>query len=209
MLSPLRYNHRTKNIITREVALPYDPRVHHRRSIRLSGYDYTLAGGYFITLVAYQHQQLFGEIRTGQMHPNKVGEIVLQVWQDIPQHFLRACLDSSVLMPNHFHAIILFSEGDPEREDALHPNITGNPNLPPKMGTKPGSLGAVIQSFKSVTARKINKLDQTPGAKIWQRNYFEHIIRNEKDLQRIREYIFNNPLNWESDEENQPPRGKK
>ena len=186
--------------------MPYDPRIHHRRSIRLSGYDYSLPGGYFITLVSYQHEYLFGEIRNGQMHLNRIGEIVIQVWHEIPRHFSQACLDSATPMPNHLHAIILLAERGSGSEKTLASSKPENPNLPPKMGTKPGSLGAIIQSFKSITTRKINQLNQTPGVKIWQRNYYEHIIRNENDLQRIREYIFNNPLNWETDEENRPHR---
>ena len=161
----------------------------------------------------------------GGKQKNDFGKIVDYHWRKLPNHFNHIEMDEYRVMPNHFHGIVhivRWPDGCHQSVGAMHSreqfidqqnslinndqntnegNFT-NRNASPLRGphgTLPGSLSAIIQNFLSVTTRKINRIRQTPGAKLWQRNYYEHIIRNDMDLQRIREYINNNPLNWESD----------
>jgi REP element-mobilizing transposase RayT len=212
----------------------YDPTKHHRRSIRLKGYDYTAAGAYFITICTYQRECLFGEIVNGVMQLNTFGLCVQACWQSLPDHFQKLQLDAFVVMPNHLHGILLL-DGDLGKGEAFGQNIRqsnpnfspnasslqdgnlgkgeafgqnirqSNPNFSPNAsplqprGTQPRSVGAIIQNFKSVSTRKINRMHQRNGRTIWQRNYYEHIIRNESAFQTICQYIQNNPLSWELD----------
>ena len=191
----------------------YDPQKHRRRSIRLRGYDYTQPGGYFVTIVTQNRERLFGEVVNGKMVLNTFGQIIDYQWQRLPQHFGHIRLDAYQIMPDHFHGIIIITKkaGSEQGNDARdtgdgdgsgttrnrqaqrriqpHPDTRLN-------GTAPGSLGAIMQNFQSVTTRKINRIRKTPGQKLWLRNYWEHIIRDENDLNRIRKYIINNPLHW-------------
>ncbi len=193
--------------------MPYNPEKHHRRSIRLKGYDYTQPGAYFITVCTYMRECLFGEVVDGQMRLNAWGQIVEQCWREIPIHFPHVALDAFVVMPNHIHGIIVIGDVGATHASPLHQTSasplqpTSPSPLPPShpvhpTGPSQGSVGAIVGSFKSVTTRRINALRGTPGAPVWQRNYYEHIIRNEPSLQRIREYIAMNPLRWHLDREN-------
>ncbi len=155
----------------------------HRRSIRLKGYDYRKAGAYFVTLAAYQHQDLFG-LRIGeQIELNEAGQMATFFWQELAGHF-PVTLDAWMLMPDHLHAI-LFLEGSDE---------DGCLGLSQQNGTLSGSLGAIMQNYKSVTTRKINRLRRTPGLPVWPRNYYEHVIRSYGELENIHRYIMENPL---------------
>jgi len=200
----------------------YDPDRHHRRSIRLKGYDYTQPGAYFVTMVVLNRDALFGQITNGKMNLNPTGQIIRVTWLKLPATFA-VRLDEWVIMPNHFHGIIWILVGagvrvkqwpDPLSTGEAYGNkVFGVSEIllpyaspqPPK-GTQPGSLNAVVQNFKSVSTRKINQALQTPGSKIWQRDYYERIIRNERELIATRQYIRDNPLRWEQDSEN-PARG--
>ena len=173
----------------------YDPEKHHRRSIRLKGYDYRQAGFYYVTICCYQRQCLFGEIVNGVMQPNLIGQTVVAVWNRLTQHFPFIELDAFVLMPNHVHGIIVIEE----REIKLDPQVNSNSSLP--QGTQSGSLGAIIKNFKSVSKRRINRLNKNKLT-IWQRGYHDKIIRNEEAYENIRRYILENPLKWDEDEEN-------
>ncbi len=153
--------------------MSYNPEIHHRRSIRLQGYDYTNAGIYFVTICCYQRQHLFGEIDNGEMRINAIGQIVSNLWQKIPQHFPNVELDGFILMPDHLHGIIMISESKEK-----------------------SSLANIIQNFKSISSRKINCINKSYGISIWQRNYYERIVRTEQELKNLREYIENNPANW-------------
>ena len=190
----------------------YDPFKHHRRSIRLRGYDYTQAGAYFVTMVAHGRECLFGAIAEGgEMQVNEAGRVVAECWDALPEHFPNVELDAFVVMPNHVHGIVVIGEDDGDaaarRGEAffvvqknaslLHPTQP----TPPR-GTQSGSIGAIIQNFKSISTRRINASRDTAGAQVWQRNYYEHIIRDEKSLNAIRDYIAGNPANWASDDEN-------
>ncbi len=181
----------------------YNPQKHHRRSIRLKGYDYAHPGAYFITLVAWQRQNCFGEIINGEMALNKEGQLIQDAWLRLSAFFpIRQ--EIWVVMPNHFHGLLwiegkgeasapselLTSDINPADASPLRPN-----------GTKPDSLAAIIQNFKSITTRRIHQLGVSPGMPVWQRNYYEHIVRNDKELERIRAYNQSNPLNWHDDQE--------
>ncbi len=199
----------------------YNPKKHHRKSIRLEGYDYSSTGAYFITICVKNRECLLGEIRNRKMILNDFGKIIAYHWKNIPTHFKNAKLDEFVIMPNHFHGILwlvggkdtaTYSEGakhsfkNPENKSTiiernaspLHTAKT--PDRP--NGTKPGSISAIIQNFSSVTTRKINRIRKTPGEKLWQRNYYDRIIRNENELFNIRRYILNNVLKWDLDSAN-------
>jgi len=180
--------------------------VYHRRSIRLKGYDYTQAGAYFVTLVSRHRECIFGEVEEDQVHLNPIGIIIEASWKNL-EHNFPIILDKWVIMPNHFHGIIFL---DPNRTGEALANRRMNrseskmANASPQrpIGTQSGSLGAIIQNFKSISTRKLNKARSTPGIPIWQRNYYEHIIRDEDELNRVRQYILDNPLKWALDQEN-------
>lgn len=174
--------------------MTYNPETHHRRSVRLKGYDYTQAGAYFVTIVTQGRECLFGEVVDGEMVLSKWGKTVQELWDAIPVHFPNAQLDTFVVMPNHVHGIIVVAGA---RHASPLPRTT-----PPPRGPESQSLGAIVGSFKSVVTKSINSLRGTPGISVWQRDYHEHIIRDESTLHRIREYIVNNPLQWAVDCEN-------
>jgi putative transposase len=187
--------------------MPYNPNIHHRRSIRLPGYDYTQAGAYFVTICTHQRQHLFGEIIDGQMYLNLCGQVVVSRWQNIPHHFPCVKLDEFILMPDHLHGIIVI--GDGQGEGIAFPDggsldlESFQGNAMPLRGTETDSLGAIVQNFKSVSTRKINQINRSPRTPVWHRNYHERIIRDETALQNIRRYIAANPSKWEGDRENQ------
>ena len=173
--------------------MKYDPTKHHRRSIRLKGYDYSQAGYYFVTICCYQRQCLFGEIVDGVMRLNQYGEIVAETYQWLSSRYPYVHLDKWIIMPNHFHGIIVLT-------DKLYRGASRTAPTPAndrKLKRKP--LGRLIGAFKTVSTKKINLIRNAPGTLIWQRNYYEHIIRNEESLNRIRQYIVDNPLSWQID----------
>jgi REP-associated tyrosine transposase len=187
------------------------PDKHHRRSVRLNGYDYAQPGAYFITVCTRDHACLFGHVVNGEMHLNDAGEIAQRCWEDIPRHFPHAALDTMVIMPNHVHGIIAITDTPHscKGEASVPPDTSGDPSgthasplRQRPIGTQPGSLSAVVQNFKSISTRKINAARGAPGTPVWQRNYYEHIVRNEAELTAIRDYIMANPLRWDDDENN-------
>jgi|JTFO01.1.fsa_nt_gb REP element-mobilizing transposase RayT len=171
--------------------MKYDPKIHHRRSIRLKGYDYTREGAYFITVCAYKRECLFGRIVDHVMGMNDVGHIVGDEWVKTVLIREEIELGDWVVMPNHFHGIIFIvgSRGTARRAP------TGERLREPVRG----SIPTIVRAFKSAVTKRVNELRGIPGAKLWQRNYWEHIIRDESDLNRIREYIQTNPARWEKD----------
>jgi len=170
--------------------MKYDQATHNRRSIRLKGYDYSQAGAYFVTICTQGRVCLFGEIADGKMVLNDAGRIVADEWIKTALIRDEIELDEWVVMPNHFFFFFLIrSRGD--RPVAPTPT--------PLPGPRPKSIGSLMSGFKSAVTKRINKLRQTPGAKLWQRNYWEHIIRNDGELNRIRQYIMDNPAKWEMD----------
>jgi putative transposase len=187
--------------------MKYDPERHHRRSIRLSGWDYASAGAYFVTICTHERLCLFGEVVDGQMRLNPWGEIVQEEWfrsADIRREIVLH-RDEFVVMPNHVHGIIWITDhggrGDPSGRPYAGRPHTGRYDDRPR-GPASGSIGAIIAQYKSIVTKRINALRNAPGVPVWQRNYYEHIIRDERELGRIREYILNNPARWEIDENN-------
>ena len=171
---------------------------YHRRCIRLKGYDYSQAGAYFITICTQDHGHLLGEIKDRQMQINASGAIVQQCWQDLPNHYLGLELDVFEVMPNHLHGILVLDDTRTgyNFRAGLKPAPTGIA-VP-----KPHGLSEIVRGFKTFSARRINRISGSTGVKFWQRSYYEHVIRNEKELNRIREYIIYNPLRWSLDREN-------
>lgn len=166
-----------------------------RRLLRLGDWDYTRPGAYFITLVAHHNICRFGEIIDGDLRLNTTGKIILEEWERTSEIRREVDLDAYILMPNHLHAIVVLEE-----TTQFHQMIKDNPHL--SFSRSPRSLGALIAGFKSSTTKKVNILEGSPGSPLWQRNYYEHIIRNEADLVRIRRYIQENPARWSLDHEN-------
>ncbi|MFH2065883.1 MAG: hypothetical protein ABIK15_11855 [Pseudomonadota bacterium] len=212
----------------------YNPDIHHRRSIRLQDYDYSQAGAYFITICVQNRECLFGEITNGEMKMNDAGRMVQTIWDEIPSRFDGLELNTFTVMPNHIHGIIMLNPRRGEsrirpciRPSCNHPSCIhpatgqstdqvgdvhynkghhdkGEYKIRPN-GTLPGTVGRIIQAFKSISTHEYMVGVKNSGwapfpGKLWQRNYWEHIIRNETELNRIQEYILNNPSQWESDQ---------
>ena len=175
--------------------MKYDPAKHHRRSIRLRGYDYSQAGYYFVTICCYRRQRLFGKIVDGAMQLNQYGEIVKNEWHQSSLIRQEIELDEYIIMPNHFHGIVIIK---PVGTKGLSPLPSSARSTHPSM--KPRSLSSLMTGFKSAVTKNINIIRNAPGTPVWQRNYYEHIIRNENALNNIRRYIINNPLSWHVDQ---------
>lgn len=167
---------------------------HHRCSIRLKGYDYSQAGAYFITIVTRDRACLFGEVVDGEMRLNDVGKLVRDEWLRTRNIHPNVELDAFVVMPNHFHGISIINDSvGAIHESPLQMTMTQRRNM---------ALPKLIGRFKMLSSKRINEMRGTLGVPVWQRNYYEHIIRNLESLNRIREYIANNPLQWMLDREN-------
>lgn len=182
----------------------YDPEKHHRRSTRLEGYDYAQSGAYFITICAQDRACLFGEVVDREMRVNAMGEMVEFTWFDLPNHVDGLMLDAFVVMPNHVHGIVVITGNvGAGSEPALTEPALTEP-APTTLATrkKRHDLPEIVRQFKTFSARRINQYRQTPGIPVWQRNYYEHIIRNEESLNKIRQYILENPKRWANDREN-------
>jgi putative transposase len=184
--------------------MKYDPNKHHRRSIRLPGYDYSQSGAYFVTICAYQRQCIFGEIIDGQMCLNQCGAIIADEWQKSSVIRKEIELDAWIVMPNHFHGIVIIKNIVRKNCDHIveaNGDDDGGENArSPLQGMKPKSLSSLMAGFKSITTKKINILRDAATTPLWQRNYYEHIIRNPDAMYKIRQYIINNPVSWEIDQ---------
>ena len=178
--------------------MKYGIDIHHRRSIRLKEYDYSQAGLYYITICTQKHLCLFGEIEKGEMILNKYGIIAEKKWLKTSEMRPNIHLDVFVIMPNHMHGIIEITN----RRGTMHRALTTTHRAPAvEQFAKPMSntIPTIIRGYKSSITKQINVLRNQPGVPVWQRNYYEHIIRNEKYHYQISEYIQNNPLKWEND----------
>ncbi len=205
----------------------YNPQIHHRRSIRLKGYDYSQAGLYFVTICVHNREYLFGEITDGKMILNDAGKIANHEWMKTPDIRTNVEMGEFIVMPNHIHGIIrLLGRGElhspnnetpidntgelhsPNNETPndntgeLHspnnetPNDnTGGCNSPLRGPSQ--TIGAIIRGYKSSVTKQLNLMDI--GCVVWQRNYYEHIIRDEQSYQTISNYIINNPAKWAED----------
>ena len=162
----------------------YNHDFHHRRSIRLEGYDYSRSGAYFITICTHNRESMFGEIVDGEMFLSELGHIARSYWYHLENQHPNLEIDESIVMPNHLHGIIVLLESTSKQQ-------------------KP--LSEIIRGFKTFSARQINRARKQQGISVWQRDYYEHIIRDEIELDRTRVYIINNPQNWQIDKNNQTP----
>ena len=175
--------------------MSYNPEEHDRRSIRLKEYDYSEPNWYYITICTHDKKNLFGEMKNGKMVLNDFGKIVNEEWVKTKELRQNVDLDNYVIMPNHFHGILIIERRDTAR--CVPTKVSDNC----KFGEmQAGSLSAIIRSFKSAVTKRINELRNVHGKEIWQKGFYEHIIRNENDLYNIRKYIELNPLKWEIDQ---------
>jgi REP element-mobilizing transposase RayT len=177
--------------------MQYDPEKHHRRSVRLKGYDYAQAGAYFVTICTHDHFLFFEDETT-----RTVAE---QCWLEIPQHFPYVELDEWVVMPNHVHGILIItSEGGGVQWNAPTAVASADQgvqlNAPTSISPHRGTLAVIIRTYKAAVTTLCKRSGQDGFA--WQRGFYEHIIRNERELNAIRQYIANNPAQWEVDREN-------
>lgn len=188
-------------------AMKFHPEEQHRKSIRLKEYDYSQAGAYFVTICAHERQCVFSEIADGQLRLNEIGRIVEDEWRKTAEIRGNVEMDVSVIMPNHLHGILIITDSAVGATRDIANGRGMARHAPTTMQRKfgqpiPGTLPTIIGAFKSAVTKRINKLRNTPNAPVWQRNYYEHIIRNEKDYLRIYEYILNNPAKWQEDHDN-------
>lgn len=170
---------------------PFAQSYPERRQIRLTSYDYTWQGSYFVTICTQDKHCIFGNIIESTITLNPFGEVVESVWKEIPLHYPGVKNEIFIVMPNHIHGIILIHD----------PGRAGSNSAP----AKKHPLSEVVRAFKTYSSRKINELRKSPGTPVWQRSYYEHVIRDESDYHQIGEYILCNPAKWEMDRENPQP----
>jgi len=195
----------------------YNPDKHHRRSLRLKGYDYSQQGAYFITICTQNREYLFGDVVDGDIILNEFGEIVKYTWFDLPNHIGNIALDDFIVMPNHIHGIIIIVGAGPRPAQNKKPIQNGQradleradleraglerAGLEPAP-TRDFGLSEIVRQLKTFSAKRINRIRNMTGFPVWQRNYYDHIIRDEDEMKQIREYIHTNPQNWDIDIEN-------
>ncbi len=194
--------------------MTYDHEKHHRRSIRLRGYDYSQVGAYFVTICTQDRVCSFGDIADGEMQLNDVGRMIQSVWNELPVSYSGVETDEFVVMPNHIHGIVILVGATPRGRPE-----TGSGNAwdcgqarGPAPTSAAMSLMDVVSRFKTLTTKRYADGVRRLGwpafrGRLWQRNYYEHIIRDEVSLARIREYIANNPAKWSEDRENPEFKG--
>lgn len=180
--------------------MSYNPKVHHRQSIRLRRYDYSQPGWYFITICAYERRMIFGDIVDGQIILNGTGKIVEKYWREITSSYYQINLHDFVIMPNHLHGIIRLV-----RAQFIAPNLDVAPNSDIAFELNQGAInraptvGEIVRGFKARCTWAINKNSDMRGVPVWQRNYHEHIIRSQEAYSAITEYVRTNPQRWQED----------
>jgi REP element-mobilizing transposase RayT len=169
-----------------------------RKSIRLSDNDYAQQGAYFVTICTYNRQHLFGDIDSdGIVHCNDYGNIVWACWRDLPKHYNNIQLDEFVVMPNHIHAIIFIVDAthlNSEKREGHRPSPTDCDCVKRRHG-----LTEIIRALKSFSARRINQKRNATGLAVWQRTFHDRIVRNDTELNKLREYVLHNPVLWAED----------
>ncbi len=174
-----------------------------RNSLRLRSYDYSNSGAYFITICSYKREEIFGEIENGLMHINDFGKIVQDCWHQIPENYENIKLDDFVIMPNHIHGIIWIVGAIQESpEDNTTQDNGVILELPLRIERRKMLISKIIGRFKMNSSKLINNIRNSKGSHVWQRSYYDHIIRDEGDLNNTKRYIQNNPINWDKDENN-------
>jgi len=204
----------------------FKPEIHHRQSMRLTDYDYSLPGAYFITICTKNKENLFGIVENNEIKLNEYGNIVKKCWYDLSGYYDKVMFDEYVVMPNHFHGIMIITENVDENDTIgainnidVVTNLDVNNNVgaiheSPLQENEPSKhnkmdinqrrnmlLSKIIGKFKMLSAKQINICRGVSSIPVWQRNYYDRIIRNDDELNKIREYIRYNPLNWENDED--------
>jgi putative transposase len=186
--------------------MPYDPKKHHRRSIRLRGHNYSGGGAYFITICVQDKQCMLGRVVDSRMALSECGQVVQDVWDMLPQRFPTLVLDAFQLMPNHLHAVLVIPGTGLEPSLALATGAaviqTGPQAVGTENSTRTPSMGEVVGVFKSISTIAVNCLEARAGRRLLQENFFEHIIRRMDELEKIRDYIRQNPARWHEDPEN-------
>ena len=193
--------------------MKFNSTIHHRRSIRLKEYDYTQPGAYFVTLVTKDRECFFGEVINGEMHLNGYGKIVDQSLHNLPRHYPLLTLEAFIVMPNHVHTIILISDDDIRggsslAVDSMQKEKFSNDIIMPEAtrtrpyGKRRHGLSEIVRALKSFSARRINNLRGTREIAVWQRNFYDHIIRNQGEFSACFDYIVDNPMKWAEDVDN-------
>jgi len=185
-----------------------------RKPIRLKDYDYSRTGAYFITICSYNRECILGNVKAGEMILNQFGNIVLECWNSLAGRYTNIETDKFVVMPNHIHGIIMITDSENTYKEAirkLQRPVVAIHELPLQSNKiverRKMLIPKVVGYFKMNAAKKINIVRNTTDTPFWQRNYYEHIIRNENKLNKIREYIQNNSLKWHLDRENPDRKG--
>ena len=171
----------------------YNPEKHHRRSIRLRGYDYTQPGTYFATICVRERECVLGNILDREMVLSDLGQIAAESWQWLAKQYPYVTLDAWVVMPNHLHGIVIINDDDGRR---------GASRCAPTSPAKRKPLGQLIGAFKTVSTKRINQIRGNAGTPFWQRGFYEHIIRNSRELTAIQQYTADNPVKWQLDRDN-------
>ena len=184
-----------------------------KNSLRLESYTYSNSGAYFITICSYKREEIFGEIINDLIQLSSIGKVIQDCWYQIPINYENIKLDEFVIMPNHIHGIIWIVGAiheSPETKQKIHESPKDNPTqengvireLPLRIERRKMLLTKIIGRFKMNSSKSINDIHNSKGSHVWQRSYYDHIIRNEDDLNNTKQYIQDNPLNWDKDENN-------
>jgi REP element-mobilizing transposase RayT len=171
------------------------PNLPNRKRLRLAEYDYSHAGMYFVTICTHRRELLFGTVHAQAISLTPAGCVVQQCWDEIPAHYPGVRTDAFVIMPNHIHGLIQLTGTGTVGARHASPG-------PEAARARPPTLANVVGSFKSAVTSRVNVQRGTPGATVWQRGYFERVLRNDDEMLRARKYIVENPLKWHLDEEN-------
>jgi len=176
--------------------------IQSRHSLRLRDYDYSQPGGYFLTMVTFQREHLFGEISKAELKLNEAGKIVQEIWEKLPARYPNVILDEAVVMPNHVHGIVFIDENPVAAIHELSLPETPEDESPEeyRLRRRRMLIPKLVGYFKMNSAKAINQLLGSESIPVWQRNYYDHIIRSKKELDRIRKYIYYNPQQWENDD---------
>jgi putative transposase len=182
--------------------MPFDRDKHHRHSTRLLGYDYSQRGIYFVTICTARRQQFLSEIGNGESRLTIVGEIVQEAWSTLPKRFPFIELDAFVVMPNHVHGVMAIVGAGLAPPAKREGSKEGEASLAPTTRASRVTLGQIVGAFKSLSAIEVNRRLHRPGEAVWQRGFYEHIVRGEGELQKVQRYIWENPQRWGFDPEN-------
>jgi putative transposase len=184
-------------MISMRKAMPYDPNIHYRRSVRLQGYDYSRGGAYFVTICTQDRARLLGEVIGSHIHVSAAGQMIAEMWAGLPVRFPMFVGDAFIVMPDHLHGVLILLD---KVGEGVKPAEVGDMNDHPR-GTLPGTIGRILQAFKSISTHSYIQGVEQQGwppfaGRLWQRDYYEHIIRSEQALERFRVYIDANPARW-------------